>query len=74
MYKLYIIHLNVSWNFTTGVSEQELGSISGILSAAKAHTKTIEVLWDNHSAQSLAIEQKAVDTFQKKFMVCQFGV
>ncbi|KAK1404707.1 kinesin-like protein KIN-5C [Heracleum sosnowskyi] len=50
------------------VSKQELGSISGILAAAKAHAKTIEVLWDDHSAQSSTIELRAVDTFQKKFM------
>lgn len=50
------------------VSEQELGSISGVLAAAKAHSKTIEVLWDDHSAQSLTIEQRVADTFQKKFM------
>lgn len=56
------------------MSEEELGSISGILAAAKAHAKTIEVLWDDHSAQTSTIEQGAVDTFQKKFMVCQFGV
>ncbi|KAH7854811.1 hypothetical protein Vadar_018028 [Vaccinium darrowii] len=49
------------------VSEQERGSISGILTAVKAHANTLEVLQENHSSQSVSIEQKAVDTFQHKF-------
>ncbi|KAF7147454.1 hypothetical protein RHSIM_Rhsim03G0073800 [Rhododendron simsii] len=51
-----------------GVSEQECGSVSGILSAVKAHATTLEVLRENHSGQSASIEQKALDTFQQKYM------
>ncbi|XP_058204885.1 kinesin-like protein KIN-5C [Rhododendron vialii] len=50
------------------VSEQECGSVSGILSAVKAHVTTLEVLRENHSGQSASIEQKALDTFQQKYM------
>ncbi|KAI8562998.1 hypothetical protein RHMOL_Rhmol03G0079800 [Rhododendron molle] len=50
------------------VSEQECGSVSGILSAVKAHATTLEVLRENHSSQSASIEQKALDTFQQKYM------
>ncbi|KAG5556538.1 hypothetical protein RHGRI_006964 [Rhododendron griersonianum] len=50
------------------VSEQECGSVSGILSAVKAHATTLEVLRENHSGQSASIEQKALDTFQQKYM------
>ncbi|XP_057497269.1 kinesin-like protein KIN-5C [Actinidia eriantha] len=49
------------------VSEQECGSISGILAAVKAHTTTLDVLQEDHSVQITSIEQKAVDTFQQKF-------
>lgn len=52
------------------MSEQERGFISEILATAKAHTETIEVLQEDHSLQSSSIEQKALDTFQKKYMVC----
>ncbi|CAK9169822.1 unnamed protein product [Ilex paraguariensis] len=48
--------------------EQDRGSISGILSVVKAHTNTLEVLREDHSAQSASIEQKALDIFQHKYM------
>ncbi|KAA8516740.1 hypothetical protein F0562_017062 [Nyssa sinensis] len=50
------------------VSEQERGSISGILASNKAHADTLEVLREDHSVQSASIEQKAVDTFQQRYM------
>ncbi|GFZ02508.1 P-loop containing nucleoside triphosphate hydrolases superfamily protein [Actinidia rufa] len=49
------------------VSEQECGSISGILAAVKAHTTTLDVLQEDHSVQLASIEQKAVDSLQQKF-------
>ncbi|PSR98522.1 Kinesin-like protein [Actinidia chinensis var. chinensis] len=52
------------------VSEQECGSISGILAAVKAHTTTLDVLQEDHSVQLASIEQKAVDSLQQKFTVC----
>ncbi|KAK3043529.1 hypothetical protein RJ639_002108 [Escallonia herrerae] len=51
-----------------GMMEQEVGCISGILAATKSHTKTLEVLQENHSVQSSSIEQKTRDTFQQKYM------
>ncbi|CAL5389225.1 unnamed protein product [Camellia sinensis] len=51
-----------------GVSEQERGSISGILATVEAHANILEVLGVDHSVQSTSIEQKAVDTFQQKYM------
>ncbi|CAL5389232.1 unnamed protein product [Camellia sinensis] len=50
------------------VSEQERGSISGILATVEAHANILEVLGVDHSVQSTSIEQKAVDTFQQKYM------
>ncbi|KAI8016226.1 Kinesin-like protein KIN-5C [Camellia lanceoleosa] len=50
------------------VSEQERGSISGILATVEAHANILEVLRVDHSVQSTSIEQKAVDTFQQKYM------
>ena len=55
---------------SAGVSEQECGSISGILAAVKAHTTTLDVLQEDHSVQLASIEQKAVDSLQQKFTVC----
>lgn len=55
---------------TPAMSKQEQGSISGILAATKAHAETIDALCENHSVQSYSIEQKASDTFQKKYLVC----
>ncbi|KAI8016225.1 Kinesin-like protein KIN-5C [Camellia lanceoleosa] len=52
------------------VSEQECASVSDILATVKAHANTIEVLREDHSVQSASIEQKTVDTFQQKYMVC----
>ncbi|KAF5953941.1 hypothetical protein HYC85_006797 [Camellia sinensis] len=50
------------------VSEQERGSISGILATVEAHANILEVLRVDHSVQSTSIERKAVDTFQQKYM------
>ncbi|XP_052172781.1 kinesin-like protein KIN-5C [Diospyros lotus] len=50
------------------VSEQECECISGILAAVKDQANTLEVLREDHSAQSGSIEQKAVDAFQHKLL------
>lgn len=50
------------------MSKQEQGSISGILAATKAHAETIDALRQDHSVQSSSIEEKASDTFQKKYL------
>ncbi|KAK4343197.1 hypothetical protein RND71_039013 [Anisodus tanguticus] len=51
-----------------GLSGEERGSISGILGTASAHSETLDVLKKDHCTQSTSIEQKAVETFQQKFM------
>ncbi|KAM7526033.1 hypothetical protein LguiA_015935 [Lonicera macranthoides] len=51
-----------------GTAEQEQESVSGILATTKAHAKTLEVLREDHAAQSSIIEQKALVTFQNKYM------
>lgn len=52
------------------MAEQERESVSGILATTKAQAKTLEVLREDHSAQSSIIERKALVTFQNKYMVC----
>lgn len=52
-----------------GLSGEERASISGILGTASAHSETLEELKKNHCTQSTSIEQKALETFQQKFMV-----
>ncbi|KAM3217823.1 hypothetical protein T459_22424 [Capsicum annuum] len=51
-----------------GLSGEERASISGILGTASAHSETLEELKKNHCTQSTSIEQKALETFQQKFM------
>ncbi|KAI7732548.1 hypothetical protein M8C21_024154 [Ambrosia artemisiifolia] len=51
-----------------GTSQEELEAISGILETTKAQAMNLETLQNDHSTQSGAIEQKAHDTFQQKYM------
>ncbi|XP_055812305.1 kinesin-like protein KIN-5C [Solanum dulcamara] len=51
-----------------GLSGEERGSISDILGTASAHSETLDELKKDHSTQSTSIEQKALETFQQKFM------
>nr|GMD86786.1 kinesin-like protein KIN-5C [Ipomoea batatas] len=54
--------------FFDGLSEQERGSISGILSTTTAHSGTLEELQKDHSKQAASIEQNACATFQQRYM------
>lgn len=54
----------------TGVSRQEKGHISGILEKVKTHGKMLDTLREDHSGQAASIEQKAIETFQQRYMVC----
>lgn len=52
-----------------GISEQERGSISGILDTVKTHTETIEAFRNDHSCQVSSIEEKAKETFRQQYTV-----
>ncbi|XP_023005901.1 kinesin-like protein KIN-5C [Cucurbita maxima] len=51
-----------------GISEQERGSMSGVLETVKTHTETIEAFRNDHSCQVSAIEEKAKETFRQQYM------
>nr|GEW03252.1 kinesin-like protein KIN-5C [Tanacetum cinerariifolium] len=51
-----------------GTSLEEQDAVRGILDTTKAQAMIIETLQEDHSTQSGAIEQKASDTFQQKYM------
>lgn len=51
-----------------GTSQEEQEAVRGILDTTKAQAMIIETLQEDHSTQSGAIEQKARDTFQQKYM------
>lgn len=53
----------------TGVSDQERGCISEVLGTVKAHADTLKILDEDHSGQAASIEQKALNTFQQRYMV-----
>ncbi|KAH0721720.1 hypothetical protein KY284_006750 [Solanum tuberosum] len=48
--------------------EKERASISGILDTANTHSETIGVLEHDHASQCTSIEQKALETFQQRYM------
>ncbi|XP_049402258.1 kinesin-like protein KIN-5C [Solanum stenotomum] len=50
------------------LSEKERASISGILDTANTHSETIGVLEHDHASQCTSIEQKALETFQQRYM------
>ncbi|XP_015581587.2 kinesin-like protein KIN-5C [Ricinus communis] len=50
------------------MSEQERGSVSGILEAVKAHVDTLTSFREDHSGQAVAIEDKAHKTFVQHYM------
>lgn len=50
------------------LSEKERASISGILDTANTHSETLGVLEHDHATQCTSIEQKALETFQQKYM------
>ncbi|KAL8191678.1 hypothetical protein R6Q57_028409 [Mikania cordata] len=49
-------------------SQEELEAVSGILETTKTQAMILDTLQNDHSTQSGAIEQKAHDTFQQKYM------
>ncbi|XP_024968128.1 kinesin-like protein KIN-5C [Cynara cardunculus var. scolymus] len=49
-------------------SQEEQEAVCGILETTKAQATVLESLRENHSTQSGAIQQKACDTFQQKYM------
>ncbi|KAK1408457.1 hypothetical protein QVD17_40247 [Tagetes erecta] len=51
-----------------GTSQKEREAVHGILDTTKAQTIFLESLQKDHSTQSGAIQQKAQDTFQQKYM------
>ncbi|PWA43854.1 kinesin motor domain-containing protein [Artemisia annua] len=51
--------------------EEEQEVVRGILDTIKAQSMIIETLQEDHSTQYGAIEQKARDTFQQKYMDCE---
>ncbi|CAN4121329.1 unnamed protein product [Withania somnifera] len=51
-----------------GLSGEERGSISSILDTTSAHSETLDGLEKDHCTQCTSIEQKALETFQQKFM------
>ncbi|KAJ8534042.1 hypothetical protein K7X08_007366 [Anisodus acutangulus] len=51
-----------------GLSEKERTSISGILDTANTHSETLGVLEHDHTIQCTSIEQKALETFQQRYM------
>ncbi|CAN4118820.1 unnamed protein product [Withania somnifera] len=50
------------------LSEKERTSISGILVTANTHSETLVVLEHDHASQCTSIEQKAIETFQQRYM------
>ncbi|KAF8403314.1 hypothetical protein HHK36_011416 [Tetracentron sinense] len=50
------------------VSKQEQGSISEILATVGAHADTLQILREDHSCQAAALEQKAQNTFEQRYM------
>ncbi|KAJ7976146.1 Kinesin-like protein [Quillaja saponaria] len=50
------------------ISEQEQGSISGMLDEIKAHESTIGIFREHHSVQAASIEAKSQETFQQQYM------
>ena len=61
-------------NVIVGISEQERGSISGVLETVKTHTETIEAFRNDHSCQVSAIEEKAKETFRQQYMVSYYYI
>lgn len=57
------------WLFYIGTSQEELEAVSGILETTKTQAVILETLQNDHSTQSGALERKAHDTFQQKYMV-----
>ncbi|KAI3772458.1 hypothetical protein L6452_03644 [Arctium lappa] len=51
-----------------GTSQEEQEAVCGILETTKAQGVVLESLREDHSTQSAAIQQKASDTFQQKYM------
>ncbi|XP_022888530.1 kinesin-like protein KIN-5C [Olea europaea var. sylvestris] len=51
-----------------GMSEQERGYVSEILTTSRFHSETLEILQKDHSQQSDSMKQHAVDTFRQKYM------
>ncbi|KAK4377756.1 hypothetical protein RND71_004052 [Anisodus tanguticus] len=51
-----------------GLSENERASISGILDTANTHSETLGVLEHDHTTHCTSIEQKALKTFQHRYM------
>ncbi|PWA48405.1 Kinesin, motor domain-containing protein [Artemisia annua] len=52
-------------------SQEEQEVVRGILDTIKAQAMMVETLQEDRSTQSGAIDQKACDTFQHKYMDCE---
>ncbi|KAL5545811.1 hypothetical protein UlMin_005498 [Ulmus minor] len=50
------------------VSEQERGSITGILETVRAHSGTLESFREDHTGQATSIEHSATETFSSRYM------
>ncbi|KAH8504742.1 hypothetical protein H0E87_012111 [Populus deltoides] len=50
------------------VSDNERGSVSKILDAVKAHANALETFREDHSGKSAAIEDRAHETFEQRYM------
>ncbi|KAJ6406701.1 hypothetical protein OIU84_010250 [Salix udensis] len=50
------------------VSDVERGSVSKILDAVKAHANVLETFREDHSSKSAAIEDRAQETFEQRYM------
>ncbi|KAJ6361848.1 hypothetical protein OIU78_002290 [Salix suchowensis] len=50
------------------VSDVERGSVSKILDAVKAHANVLETFREDHSGKSAAIEDRAQETFEQRYM------
>ena len=55
------------------MSDNERGSVSKILDAVKAHANALETFREDHSGKSAAIEDRAHETFEQRYMVSWFG-
>lgn len=69
-YICWLHNFSSGLNSNPGLSEKERASISGILDTANTHSETIGVLEHDHASQCTSIEQKALETFQQRYMVC----
>lgn len=56
----------------SGLSKQEIASVSEISATTKAHSETVENLTRDHSEKAACIEQCATNTLTQNYMVSPF--